>query len=161
MIRLPRMQAGLGVHLAAAGTLTEAQLRTFYTAMPDPWRDGAKVVTNTATLFAIQDLLIATPRLGDIGMVAPPAASGSQWYWMGLPLYLNSNWPTLAAAGDAVEVITMVHPDAVVFVERKSLEIKADPYGNAVNGRTRFYPSARFNIACPIPLGVVHLTDHA
>lgn len=151
-----------GVHLAAANTLTEAQLETFYTAMPDPWRDGAKVVTCTANMFSMRALLIATPRAY---MTAPEfntqAGSPGQAMWMGMPMFLNSNWPTLAAAGDAVEVITMVNPDAVIFVERKSLEIKVDPYGNAVNGRTRFYPSARFNIAAPIPLGVVHLTDHA
>lgn len=151
----------LGVHLAAADTLTEAQLLTFYTAMPAPWREGAKVVTSTETMLAMRALLIATPRA-----FAPPEFAARpedpyQAMWMGLPLFMNSNWPTLATAGDAVEVITMVNPESVIFVERKMLEVKVDAFGDAVNGRVRFYAQARFGIAAPIPLGVVHLTDHA
>ena len=151
----------LGVHLAAAGTLTEAQLNTFWTAMPEAWRQGAKIVTCEANMFSMRALLIATPRAYPPPEWAAQPELPYQAMWMGLPMFFNVNWPTLAAAGDAVEVITMVNPEGVVFVERHGVEILRDDYGNAVNGRTRFMASARWAIAAPIPLAVVHLTDHA
>ena len=152
----------LGVHLAAANTLTEAQLNTFYTAMPSPWRDGAKIVTCTENMLSMRALLIATPR----AFISPPEFATSSLtpepaMWMGLPMYLNSNWPTLAAAGDAVEVITMVNPDGVLFVQRHGIQIVRDDYGDYLNGRIRFFPTARFCIDIGDPLSVVHLTDHA
>lgn len=154
----------LGAHLAAANTLTEALLNTFYTAMPDPWRDGAKIVTCTENMLSMRALLIATPRAyltaPEFNTTAPNGA-GQTAHWMGMPMYLNSNWPTLAVAGDAVEVITAVNPDAVVFVQRHGIEVFTDPYGDAANGRTRFFPTARWCMAVVHALGVVHLTDHA
>jgi HK97 family phage major capsid protein len=151
----------LGVHLAAAHTLTEAQLNTFWLAMPGPWREGAKIVTNDVTMLAMRALLIATPRAYPPPDWATVPESPYQAMWMGLPMFFNTNWPAITGSGDAVEIITMVHPDAVIFVQRKELTIASDPYTTQLNGLTRFYSSSRFAIAAPIPLGVVHLTDHA
>lgn len=151
----------LGAHLVAADTLTEALLSAMYTAMPPQWREGACVLTSTETMLAMRALLIATPRAYPPPEWAATAESPYQAMWMGLPMFLNSNWPTLAVAADAVEVITMVHPDAVVYVQRHGIEILRDDYGDSLNGRTRFFGTARWCIAVLHALGVVHLTDHA
>jgi HK97 family phage major capsid protein len=152
----------LGVHLAAANTLTEAQLNTFYTAMPSAWRYSAKVVTCTENMLSMRALLIATPR----AFISPPefataSTTPEPAMWMGLPMYFNTNWPTLAAAGDAVEVITMVAPEAVTFVQRHGIEIHVDPYGLAATGRIRYFGTARWCMIINQAAGVVHLTDHA
>lgn len=153
----------LGVHLAAANTLTEAELFTFYSAMPDPWRDGAKIVTCTANMLSMRALLIASPRAfapaPEFNTTAPNGAQ-PRAHWMGMPMFLNSNWPTLAAAVDAVEVITMVNPIGILFVQRHGIEVVRDDYGDALNGRTRFFPTARWCMDIGDPLSVVHLTDH-
>jgi len=153
----------LGDHLDAADTLTEAELLAFYQVMPDPWRDGAKVVTCTANMLSMRALLIATPRAfltaPEFNTTAPNGAQ-PRAHWMGMPMFLNSNWPTLAAAIDAVEVITMVNPIGVLFVQRHGIEIVRDDYGGAANGRTRFFPTSRWCIGIGDPLSVVHLTDH-
>ncbi len=150
----------LGAHLAAAHTLTEALLWTFYEAMPDPWHEGARVVMARTTATVMRQFLIATPKMWFPAPELNVAAGGGS-HWLDMPLFCNSNWPTILVAGDAVEIITMVNPEAVIFVERHALEIKVDPYGDSLNGRVRFMPTARWCITAPIPLGVVHLTDHA
>jgi HK97 family phage major capsid protein len=150
----------LGLHLAAAHTLTEAQLWTFYEAMPDPWHDGAKIVMHRVTARTMRQFLIATPNMWQMAPELNIAVSGGS-HWLDMPLFTNSNWVSIASAGDAVEIMTMVNPDAVIFVERKGLEIKTDSFTLADTGLTRFYSQSRFGIAAPIPLGVVHLTDHA
>jgi HK97 family phage major capsid protein len=151
----------LGVHLAAAHTLTEAQLNTFYTAMPAQWREGACVVTNDATMLAMRALLIATPRAYPPPELAATVQQPYRAMWMGLPMFFNTNWPAITGSGDAVEIITMVHPDAVVYVQRHGIEILRDDYGDSLAGRTRFFGTARWCIAVIHALGVVHLTDHA
>jgi len=150
----------LGVHLAAAHTLTEAQLWTFYQAMPTQWHDGAAVVMNNITAMTMRQFLVATPKMW---MPAPELNIGESGkaHWLDMPLFMNTNWPTILVAGDAIEIITMVHPDAVVYVQRHGIEILRDDYGDAANGRTRFFGTARWCIAVIHPLGVVHLTDHA
>jgi HK97 family phage major capsid protein len=150
----------LGVHLAAAHTLTEAQLWTFYQAMPSPWVDGAKVVMNRITAMTMRQFLVATPKMWLPSPELHIAEQGNG-HWLDMPLFCNSNWPSILVSGDAVEIITMVHPDGVIFVQRHGIEIFVDPYGDSANGRVRFFPTARWCITAPIPLAVVHLTDHA
>ena len=89
------------------------------------------VVTCTENMLSMRALLIATPRAYPPPEWAAAPEKPYQAMWMGMPMYLNSNWPTLAAAGDTVEVITMVHPDAVVYVQRHGIEILRDDYGDA------------------------------
>jgi HK97 family phage major capsid protein len=150
----------LGVHLAAAHTLTEAQLWTFYQAMPSQWHDGASIVMSNITAMTMRQFLVATPKM----WMPPPEFSiteSGKGHWMDMPLFTNSNWPTVLAAGDTVEIMTQVHPDAVVYVQRHGIEIMRDDYGDSLNGRVRFFGTARWCIAVIHPLGVVHLTDHA
>lgn len=150
----------LGVHLAAAHTLTEAQLWTFYQGMPGPWHEGASIVMNRITAMTMRQFLVATPKMW---MPAPELniAESGKAHWLDMPLFTNDNWPTILVAGDTVEIMTMVHPDAVVYVQRHGVEVLRDDYGDAANGRVRFMGTARWCIAVIHPLGVVHLTDHA
>jgi len=150
----------LGVHLAASHTLTEAQLWTFYNAMPDQWHPGASIVMNRDTAVIMRQFLVATPKMWSMAPELSIGASGGS-HWLDMPLHTNTNWPTIATSGDAVEVMTMVHPDAVVYIQRHGIEILRDDYGDMLNGRTRFFGTARWCIAVIHPLGVVHLTDHA
>lgn len=150
----------LGVHLAAAHTLTEAQLWTFYQAMPTQWHDGAAIVMNNITAMTMRQFLVATPKMWAMAPELHIAESG-KGHWLDMPLFMNSNWPSIAGSGDAVEIMTQVHPDAVVYVQRHGIEIMRDDYGDALNGRVRFFGTARWCIAVIHPLGVVHLTDHA
>lgn len=150
----------LGAHLAAAHTLTEALLWTFYQAMPEPWHDGARIVMNRVTAMTMRQFLVATPKMWDMAPELNIAESGKA-HWLDMPLFMNDNWPTILVAGDTVEIMTMVHPDAVVYVQRHGIEILRDDYGDSLNGRIRFFGTARWCIAVIHPLGVVHLTDHA
>ncbi len=150
----------LGVHLGAAHTLTEALLWTFYEAMPDQWHDGASVVMNRITARTMRQFLVATPKMWDMAPELNIAASGGA-HWMDMPLFTNTNWISILAGVDTSTLITMVHPDAVVFVQRHGIEIFRDDYGDALNGRIRFFGTARWCIAVVHALGVVHLTDHA
>jgi hypothetical protein len=68
--------------------------------MPAWWREGAHVVTCTENLISMRALLIATPRAYPPPEWAAVPEKPYQAMWMGMPMHLNVNWPTLAAAGD-------------------------------------------------------------
>ena len=149
-----------GVHLAASHTLTEAQLWTAYNVMPDPWHEGAHVCMNRATAIVMRQFLVATPKMWSMDFELGIGNDGKA-HWLEMPLHTNTNWTTIASAGDLVVIITMVNPEAVIWVERQALQIQVDPYVNILTGLTSFYTSSRHGVACPIPLAVVHVTDHA
>lgn len=157
-----RLAAGgtVGVHLAASHTLTEAQLITAYQVMPDPWREGAKVMMHDLTANAVRALLIATPRAFNTG--------GSEFYWssiggifLGMPLLITSHVSPVTTAADTVPVIYFVNPAGILFAERHGIQIVVDRYGDAANGRVRFFATARFEIGIGDPLASVKVTDHA
>lgn len=147
----------LGKKLAASHTMTEAQLITAWQVMPDHWRDGASVVMADLTVNALRALLIATPRALASGIELVWAARNSSL--LGMPLQMTAYWPPITTSGNDVEFLTFVHPDGVLFAERHGIQIFTDPYGDAANGRTRFFPTARFGIGIGDPLSVVHMTD--
>jgi len=158
-----RLAAGgtLGKKLAASHTLTEAQILTAMQVMPALWREGAKVLMCDLTANAVRALLIATPRA--------LATGGSEFFWgegpgfslMGMPVLLTAYWPTVTTSGADVEFLSFVNPDGVKFVHHSGIQILRDDYGDAANGRVRFFSSQRFNIIIGDPLSVVHMTDTA
>jgi len=148
----------LGDKLNASHTLTEAELWALYEAMPDPWHDGARVVMNRVTARVMRQFLVASPKMWAMAPELNIAASGGS-HWMDMPLFTNTNWPSILTAANNDEIITLVNPDAVAFVERHGVEIYVDPYGAAATGSTRFFPTARWCMAVVHPLGVVHMTD--
>jgi HK97 family phage major capsid protein len=156
-----RLTAGgtVGVHLAAAHTLTEAQLMTAWQVMPDPWREGAKALMNQLTAQAIHSLLIATPRAFAPSISFEWKASGGDF--MGMPLVQSSHITPVTTALDTIPVIFFINPDGVKFVHNSGIQILRDDYGDAVNGRVRFFSSQRFNIVIGDPLSVVRVEDHA
>ncbi len=143
-----------GTHSA---TIDAAELVAFPFTMTEPWVDGAHLVMASATMGAHRGLLIATPRaFGEF-----PAFGGREYpSFMGFSAHLNSNWEAIGA-GDTTLTMSLINPDAVGYVERQAISIKVDPYGDAANGRVRFFPRVRFGVANTQALGVVHYTDHA
>jgi len=148
-------QSTVGVH---AATMTDANLMTFFFAMTEPWRDGSKIVMSQATMAAMRALLIATPRAyGDF----PLFGGGEYPSWMGMPVFLNSNWITLPSAVDLGLGMSMINPDAVAIVERRGLTIKVDPYSAAGVGTVNYYPSVRFAPVVTQIVGHVAYEGHA
>ena len=147
----------VGVHLAVADTPSDAEFMEAFFTMTEPWREGAHIIMNNLTMAYMRALLIATPRAyGDF-----PTFGGSAFpNWMGHRVHLNSNWPALAVTGDTDVFATMLSPEAFCWVERRSLSIFVDPYGDRANGRIRYFPSTRFCGAELHALGNIRWEDH-
>ncbi len=143
-----------GTHSA---TITAAEVVAYPFTMTEPWVDGAHLVMASATMGAHRGLLIATPRaFGEF-----PAFGGREYpSFMGFRAHLNSNWEAIGG-GDTTLTMSLINPDAIGWVERSGISIKVDPYGDAANGRVRYFPRVRFNTVITQALGVVHYTDHA
>ena len=62
----------------------------------------------------------------------------------GVPVHLCNNWIAwnLAAANGCV--MSMINRDYAGIIERRGLSIKVDPYGAALTGVVRYFPSVRF-----------------
>ena len=123
----------------ASATFSQPEIDAWMYAMTEPWSDGAHLVMAQATMGIIRSLLIATPRAyGDFplydGKVKDP--------FFGFPVHLNSNWEAVGAGANTL-TMSMVNPHALAYVERRGLSIKVDPYGDALNGRVRYFPSYR------------------
>ena len=123
----------------------------------DEWADGGHIIMNRATMGTMRALLIGTPRAYG---AFPDFGGGDYPSFMGTPVHTNGNW-LLAGSGDENLVLTYVHPDAVGWVENGELAIKVDPYGDAANGRVRYFPRCRFEVEVLQALGNVTYTDHA
>lgn len=150
------LKAG-GTSAVHSATFTDPELMTFFFNMLDPWRDNMHFIAENATVAAMRALLVATPRAyGEF----PSFGGGAFPTWMGAQVHMNSNWETIGG-GDTTLTATLLNPAAVGWVERRGLVIKVDPYGDALNGRVRYFPSARFAGAITQTLGVQHYTDHA
>jgi HK97 family phage major capsid protein len=124
----------------ASATFTQAEIDAWMFAMTEPWADGnVSIIMAQATMGTIRGLLIGTPRAyGDF----PSFGGKSHSELFGFPTYLNSNWEAVGA-GATTLTMSMVNPDALAYVERRGMSIKVDPYGDALNGRVRFFPSYR------------------
>lgn len=143
-----------GTHSA---TFTQAEIDAFMFQITEPWADGAHLIMAQATMATIRGLLVATPRAyGDF----PTFGGLVPLTFFGYPTHLNSNWEAVGA-GDTTLTMTLVNPAAMSWVERRGLEIKVDPYGDALNGRVRYFPSFRAACATTQVLGNVSYTDHA
>lgn len=143
-----------GTHSA---TFTQPEIDAFMFQMNEEWKEGAHLVMEAATMAAIRVLLIATPRAyGEF-----PAFGGREFAtFFGYPTHLNSNWETIGA-GDLTETMSLINPEAIGWVERQGITIKVDPYGDALNGRIRYFPRVRFAAVNTQALGIVHYTDDA
>jgi len=143
-----------GLHSA---TWTAAEVDTFPFFMTEPWTKGSHIVMEQATAAAIRALLVATPRaygsFSDFNDLYNPK-------FFGIPVHINSNWETLGG-GDTDLIASHVSPGAITYVERRGMSIKVDPYGDALNGRIRYFPSYRAAIQVTQVLGNVDWTDHA
>ena len=140
----------------AAGAPTDLQLVTGYYALSQPYRQGAVVITNDATLAYMRSLLIATPR----AYGAFPDLGGEIETWMGKRVFADLNWPTLAAAGANVEYLSFVNmTEALALVERRGLKMLVDPYTLAGTGEIKYYPSVRYAIALVNADAISNLSD--
>ena len=149
-----KADATAGTHSA---TFTQAEIDAWFFKMTDPWRDGAHVIMALGTMATIRGLLVATPRAyGDF----PDFGGGKYPTLFGFPTHTNSNWEAVGA-GDATLTMSMVNGAGISWVERRGLNIKVDPYGDALNGRVRYFPSFRAACATTQVLGNVSYTDHA
>ena len=142
-----------GTHSA---TFTQTEIDAYAFQIDENWKDGAHMIMAAGTMAVIRGLLVATPRAyGEF-----PAFGGREYKdFMGYPTHLNSNWEAIGA-GDTTLTASIVNPDAIGWVENGSLSIKVDPYGDALNGRIRYFPKVRFDGVILQALGVVHYTDH-
>lgn len=143
-----------GTHSA---TFTQPEIDAFAFNITEEWKDGAYLVMLAATMATIRGLLVATPRAyGEF-----PAFGGREFpTFMGFPTLLNGNWEAVGA-GDLTETMSLINPQAIGWVERQGITIKVDPYGDALNGRIRYFPRVRFACVNTQALGIVHYTDHA
>ena len=148
------LKAG-GTTGTSSATFTQSEIDAYAFDITEPWKDGAHMVMKAATMAIIRGLLLATPRAyGDF-----PAYGGREFpTFMGYPTHLNSNWEAVGSGATNLQV-SLVNPQAVGFVERAGISIKVDPYGDALNGRVRFFPRVRFGIVNTQALGVVHYLD--
>jgi HK97 family phage major capsid protein len=146
--------ATAGTHSA---TFTQPEIDAFMFQITEPWSDGAHLIMAQATMATIRGLLVATPRAyGDF-----PVFGGLEYpTFFGYPVHLNSNWEAVGA-GDTTLTMSLVNPAALAYVERRGLSIKVDPYGDALNGRVRYFPSYRAVCEVIQVLGNVDYTDHA
>lgn len=123
----------------ASATFTQPEIDAWMYKMTEPWSDGAHIIMAQGTMGTIRGLLIATPRAyGDFPINAGKLVDP----FFGFPVHLNSNWEAVGA-GATTLTMSMVNPYALAYVERKGLSIKVDPYGDALNGRVRYFPSYR------------------
>jgi hypothetical protein len=149
-----KADATAGTHSA---TLTQAEFDAYMFQITDPWRDGACLISSLATMGYIRGLLVATPRAyGDF----PFFGGGKYPSIFGFPWFTDSNWEAIGG-GDLTLTMSLVNPYAMSWVERRGLNIKVDPYGDAANGRVRYFPSFRAACATTQVLGNVSYTDHA
>jgi HK97 family phage major capsid protein len=136
--------AGNGtVGVAGSDTLTLAEFNTMLYYMATPYRDKAAIVCHPGTMAAIAGLLVATPyafgaypdvQRNPLGL---PSING-------MPVHLCSDWLLYTAAAALGCVMSIANTDLCGIVERRGLKIKVDPYGDSLNGRIRYFPSARF-----------------
>jgi HK97 family phage major capsid protein len=139
----------------SSNTLTQPEIDAFMFTMTEPWAENAQIIMNQATMGLMRTLLIGTPRaygsFPDFGGREMPS-------FMGKPVHLNSNWEvTTAGAGDLI--ISLVDPYALAYVERRGLSIKVDPYGDALAGVIRYFPSYRAKCEVIQVLGNVQYLD--
>jgi HK97 family phage major capsid protein len=131
------------VGVAGSDTLTLAEWNTFYYFMTTPYRDNCVLVMNPNTMPILQGLLVATPY-------AFGAYPDVQRTPLGLPsfsttpIHLCSDWLIYTGAAALGCVLSMINREYAGICERRGLSIKVDPYGDSLNGRIRYYPSARF-----------------
>jgi len=149
-----------GVEIGAAGAPTVAEFDAKYFALGQQYRDGAVWITNDATIGYIRGLLVATPRA--YGSY-PDLVPGELERFQGKPIYANSNWPTLAAAGDDALFCSFLNlAEGVAWVDHSSgLKIFVDPYGDALAGRVRYFPRARFGAVITNGDAIVGMDDTA
>jgi len=148
-----------GVEIGNAGAPTVAEFDAKYFSLAQEYRPEAVWITNDATIGYIRGLLIATPRA--YGSY-PDLVPGDVERFQGKPIFANSNWPTLAAAGDDALFMSFINlSEAIAWVDRKGLQILVDPYGDASNGRVRYFPSARFAAAVVQSTALVGTDDTA
>ena len=148
------LKAGGTVGTSSA-TFTTSEIDAFAFTITEPWAADAHLVMLASTMANIRGKLVATPRAyGEF-----PAFGGREFpSFMGFQTHLNTNWEAVGSgAGDVT--MTLVHPQAVGWVERAGISVLVDPYGDAVNGRTRFFPRVRFTCVNTQALGVVHYKD--
>ena len=124
----------------ASATFTQPEIDAWMFAMTEPWAEGnVSIIMKQSTMATIRGLLIGTPRAyGNF----PDFGGKSHASLFGFPCYLNSNWDVVASGAGALQM-SMVNPDALAYVERRGLSIKVDPYGDALAGRVRYFPSYR------------------
>ena len=149
-----------GVEIGVAGAPTVAEFDAKYFSLAQQYRDGAVWITNDVTIGYIRGLLVATPRA--YGSY-PDLVPGELETFQGKPIYANSNWPTLAAAGDDALFMSFINlGEAIAWVDHSSgLKIFVDPYGDSANGRVRYFPRARFAAAVVNSDAMVGMDDTA
>jgi HK97 family phage major capsid protein len=136
--------AGNGtVGVTGSDTLTLAEFNTWVYFMATPYRDNCVLIWNPGTQAAVSGLLVATPYAfgaypdKDRNPLGLPSING-------MPIHLCSDWTVYTGAAANGLTMSMMNRDLCGIVERRGMSIKVDPYGDSLNGRIRYFPSARF-----------------
>jgi HK97 family phage major capsid protein len=147
-----------GVEIAVTHTPDDSEILGLYGALAQEYRDGACFIMNDAWMMYLRSMLIATPRAyGNF----PDFGGGDYESFMGKPLFTNANWTDMTAGDDVLIISFLNLSESIGWVDRRGLRIFTDPYGDAANGRVRFFPSARFACAVANSDAMAGLDDHA
>jgi len=140
----------------ASDTITQAEFSEFFWTMTTPYRDKCVFIWHTAAMELIMNLQLAAATPYAFGAYPDQARNPLGLPSInGVPVHLCNNWPDPAAGTAAHVTLSMLNPDFCGIIERRALTIKVDPYGDALNGRIRFFPSVRFHCFFAQPLAHV------
>ncbi len=150
-----------GVEIAVQHTPSVAEVLALYYRLTEPYRPEAVFIANDATAAYVQGLTIANP----FAFASTPSAvgMGDIETLKGKRFFTNGNWTSVASAGDDVLIMSFINlSESIAWVDHSSgLKIFVDPYGDALNGRVRYFPRARFAAAVANSDGVAGMDDHA
>ncbi len=136
--------------------LTVPELDALYFALAQEYREGAIWIANDATWGHVRGLLVSTPRA--YGSY-PDLIPGEIETFQGKRTFANANWTSALTSVNTDIVLSFVNlSESVAWVDRKGMSIFVDPYGDAENGRVRFFPSARFGAAVVNSDGIAGLS---
>jgi HK97 family phage major capsid protein len=157
------IDANDGTEIATQHAPTAGEVIDLYFSLTGPYRDNAVWLMNDAWLGYLYGLETSNARafwtpaqLGGFGGPGAPVTL------MGKPVFTSAeNWRDKTAADDE-GIIDFINLDrAIVWMERRGLQIFVDPYGDALNGRTRYFISSRFAGAVVNTAALKRLDDHS
>lgn len=153
-----------GVEIATQHVPTKAEILSCYTSLTSPYRPGATWIMNDYWMGYLlnQELTGASHAWWQPGVFGGVGGAGDIESFMGKPLLTESaNWRANAAADDEGIIDFINLSEAIAWVDRRGVSIFVDPYGDSLNGRIRYFPSARFNGKVVNSAAISRLDDHS